>query len=283
MTLSATQKLEFKRNGFVTIRNAVDQDLCQKARQVVWDALPVNKDDPESWKGRNLGSDIPDIDSTDPFEEFARIAFPHAEALVGKGHLAPPDDPPVEVSHHAGTLVGADHDGMLSPHISYPREDEDSDWTERASENQNAHVDGYAPDDRFGENINYIPLTIGVAIYFDTVQPGGGGFTVWPGSHIRLAEYFESHTYNEYVKDQDVLSELELGVPFEISGESGDMVLWHHNLVHAAGPNISGHIRMASIGRFVIDDILNRMDEDFQEKGHGLGDLWKQYPTLQDT
>jgi hypothetical protein len=280
--LSESQKREFKRNGFVTIRGAVDPDLCQRARETVWEGLPVDRDDPESWKGMNQGSDIPDIASTDPFEEFARVVFPYAEALVGEGILAPPGEPPVEVSHHAGATVGGDHDGMISPHISYPREDEDSSWTERETQNQGAHVDGYAPDDRFGEDINYMPMTVGTAVYFDTVQPGGGGFTVWPGSHLVLSEYFEDHTYEEYVSEQDVLSELDLGAPFEISGQAGDLVLWHHNLVHAAGPNVSDRIRMASIGRFLIDDPIEEMGEEFMAEGDGLGDPWAQYPALRD-
>lgn len=283
MALSEGQKQEFKRNGFVTIRNAVDPVLCQRAREVVWEGLPVDRDDPESWKGRNQGSDIPDIASTEPFEELARVAFPYAESLVGEGELAAPAQPPVEVCHHAGATVGPDHEGMLSPHISYPRDDEDRSWVERETENQGAHVDGYAPDDRFGEDINYMPLTIGVAVYFDSVKPGGGGFTVWPGSHIALGKYFETHTYEEYIADQDVLTELDLGPPFEISGEPGDMVLWHHNLVHAAGPNLGDRIRMASIGRFLIDDPLEKMGDEFMSAGEGLGDLWAQYPALQES
>jgi ectoine hydroxylase-related dioxygenase (phytanoyl-CoA dioxygenase family) len=126
------------------------------------------------------------------------------------------------------------------------------------------------------------PTADGIAIYFDSVKPGGGGYTVWPGSHLALAEYFEEHTYEEYIADQDVLSELDLGPPFEISGEAGDLVLWHHNLVHAAGPNIGDRIRMASIGRFLIDDPLEKMGEEFMSEGDGLGDPWAQYPALQD-
>jgi hypothetical protein len=278
--ISNRERREFQENGFVTIRNAVDPILCEHARDAVWNELPVDRHDPASWRGRNDGSDIPDFVSTRPFEEIARVVFPYAEALVGRDALAPPGDPPLVAPHHTATAVGGDHDGMLSPHISYPRAEGDSEWTERATENQDAHVDGYAPDDPNGEDVNYLPLTIGATVYVDSVRPGGGGFTVWPGSHLRMSEYFESHTYEEYVAADNVLPKLELGPPNEISGEAGDLVLWHHNLVHAAGPNLSDRIRMAAIGRFVVKDIVERMDEGYLEEGDGLGDIWKQYPAI---
>lgn len=279
--ISDSQKQRFKRNGFIVVRDAVDDDTVESALETVWEGLPVDRDDPESWKGRNEGSDIPDVPTFESFERLAREVFPYAEALVGEGALAPPNDPPLEYSHHAGTLVGEDHDGMLSPHISYPREE--TDWLARETENQGYHVDGYAPDDRFGEDVNYLPLTIGTAVYFDDVVPGGGGFTVWPGSHLKTAEYFTSHSYPEYIENQEVHLDLDIGSPFEISGEAGDLVLWHHNLVHTAGPNVSDRIRMAAIGRFLHEDILGVMGEDFPETGEGLGEPWKQYPALQDT
>jgi len=37
---------------------------------------------------------------------------------------------------------------------------------------------------------------------------------------------------------------------------------------------------LAAIGRFVINDIVERMDEGYLEEGDGLGDPWKQYPAL---
>lgn len=279
--LSGSQRREFKRNGFVTIRDAVDNEITESALETVWEGLPVDRDDPESWKGRNRGSDIPDVPSFEPFERIAREVFPYAESLVGDGALAPPSEPPLENCHHAGTLVGEAHDGILSPHINYPREE--TDWQARATENQGSHVDGYAPTDRFGEDVNYLPLTIGAAVYFDEVKPGGGGFTVWPGSHLKTAEYFSSHTYAEYIEEQDVLDDLDLGPPFEIAGESGDLTLWHHNLVHTAGPNLGERIRMAAIGRYIHADILEVMGEDFPNTGDGLGDPWSQYPELQES
>lgn len=278
--LSTDKKWQFKRTGFIVIRNAIDDETTASALETVWSGLPVDRDDPGSWKGQNQGSDIEGLESNEPFEEIAKQAFAYADDLVGEGALALPDDPPVEYCHHAGTLVGEDHEGILSPHISYP--DEDVDWTSRHLEDQGAHVDGYAPDDRFGEEINYLPMTVGAAVYFDEIVPGGGGFTVWPGSHLATAEYFEDHTYEEYIEDQDVLADLDLGPPVEIFGEAGDLVLWHHNMVHAAGPNLSDRIRMASIGRFLHGDILEIMGEDFLKTGAGLGDPWKQYPGLQD-
>lgn len=282
MTLSERQKRQFKRYGFLTLRNVVDQDVCRDAYEAAWEGMAVDRDDPESWKGMNQGSGIPDIVRFKPFEELAQIAFPYAEALVGEGVLAKPSEPPVEEAHHAGVLNGPDQDGMLSPHISYPREDEDSEWTARHTENQGSHVDGYASDDRFGEDINYLPLSVGVAVYFDKVIPGGGGFTVWPGSHLKVSEYFEDHSYNEFVAADGVLADLDIGAPFEVTGESGDLVLWHHNMVHAAGPNVSDRIRMAAIGRFVVDDIFDRMNEEFPDTVTALGDPWNQYPALQD-
>lgn len=279
--LSTQQRKQFKRQGFLVVRDAIDRDLCARALDTIWESVPEDRDDPDSWPGEELDSTgIEGLESAAPFEEIAREVFSYAEALVGKGLLAPPGEPPLDYCHHAGMLVPPeDHDGMLAPHISYPVEG--LDQTDRATTAQGGHVDGY--HGRFGpEELQYLPFTVAATVYVDEVSPCGGGFTVWPGSHEVFGDYFESNTYLDYIEADGVHEELDLGPPFEVTGSPGTLTLWHPNLVHAAGANLSRDVRMAAIGRFLRADIEEFDAEAILAEGVGLENVWSQFDALRD-
>ena len=75
----------------------------------------------------------------------------------------------------------------------------------------------------------------------------GGNFTVWPGSHIFFENHFKEHGHEilgEGMPKVDLPNE-----PVQITGEPGDAILAHHQIVHTAAPNTSSHIRYATIFR----------------------------------
>jgi len=292
--LSEREKLNFKRNGFLVIRDAFDRDLVDEAREVLWDAIPEDPDDPESWFARDgdhdeilhRGSSTQaggNLSTVEPFEELFRDVYPYAEELVGEDVLAAPDEQPAEYCLHGGHLMASredggsvvDHDGAVGPILQYPSDIRDDAHAEFDS-HEKWHVDGgtgpYVTDD----DVDYLPFTIAAAVYFDDVEPRGGGFTVWPRSHRRIPEFFSEHDYADYIAaDEDPLEDLDLDPGIEITGGPGTLVLWHHGIVHGASPNHSERIRMAGFQRIARKDIAE-LGED------GLSDPWLHYDAIRD-
>jgi hypothetical protein len=291
--LSERERLSFKRNGFLVIDEGIDPDLCREAREHLYDIIPEDSDDPTSWAERDgdhdeilhRGSDSDTAERFEKvgiFEQMFRDAYGYAEQLTGEGVLADPDEQPGEFCLHGGHLMASredgdsalSHDGAVGPILQYPS-DLDDDLDEPFDYTDGRHVDGgtgpYAPNDE----VEYLPFTIAMAVYFDDVEPRGGGFTVWPGSHRKTERYFEDHSYGDYLSNQGVLEDLDVGPGMEITGGPGTLVLWHHNIAHGAAPNHSERIRMAGFQRIAHKNI----DEIRQD---GLSDIWKMYPELRD-
>ena len=287
--LTPDQLRTFKRTGFLVFRDALDEETCERARELVWDAIPVEPDEPETWFDRghdeilNRTSDSDSrLSSVEPFERLFRDVYPYAEPLVGEGLLAAPDERPTEYCLHGGHLMASrddgsvlEHDGLLGPILQYP-ESYDEDDPDRFSRLDTRHVDGYVGEYADGTDVTYLPFTVGIAAYLDEVEPRGGGFTVWPGSHLKVKRYFREHSYQDYIDaGGSVLDDLDLGPPFEVTGGAGTLVLWHHNIVHGAGPNHSERIRMAAFQRIARKDVA--------EIGEGgLGDAWLQFDAIRD-
>jgi hypothetical protein len=293
-TLGVEQRRRFKRDGFLVLRDALEDDTVTRARDALWEAIPEDRDDPASWfardgdhdeilhrgSGSQSGENLPTVE---PFEQLFRDVYPYAEALVGPDRLADPGERPAEYCLHGGHLMSSrhggesvvEHDGAVGPILQYPSDLEDPleepfDYTEQR------HVDGGTGPYAEGTDVEYLPFTIAMAIYFDEVVPRGGGFTVWPGSHRKTAGYFQNHSYGEYMDDYpEVHSDLELGPAHEITGEAGTLVLWHHNIVHGAAPNHADRIRMAGFQRIARSDI-----GDIRQSA--LSDPWLQYDALRD-
>lgn len=104
-----------------------------------------------------------------------------------------------------------------------------------------------------------------MAAYYDDLPPGGGGFTVWPGSHVPIhEEQWRAFLDGERHTD-DHLTERRAGgytdpairraraetAPVETHGPAGTVVLWHTKILHMAGQNRSTDvIRQATIYAF---------------------------------
>lgn len=293
-TLGRAEKLSFKRNGFLVIRDAFDEELITRAREALWDAIPEERTDPASWFERegdhdeilHRGSDSTagaNLPTVEPFEEIFRGVYPYAEALVGEGLLAGPEQRPAEYCLHGGHLMASredgdpvvDHDGAVGPILQYPADIRD-DTQAAFDPHEMWHVDGGTGPYVTDETVSYLPFTIACAVYFDTVEPRGGGFTVWPRSHRRIPEYFAEHDYADYVAgDSDPLEELGLDPGIEITGGPGTLVLWHHGIVHGASPNHSERIRMAGFQRIARSDIADLGQS-------GLSDPWRHYDAIED-
>jgi ectoine hydroxylase-related dioxygenase (phytanoyl-CoA dioxygenase family) len=63
--------------------------------------------------------------------------------------------------------------------------------------------------------------------------------------------------------------------PVQITGQAGDVVLAHHQLVHTAAPNASPHIRYAAIFRM-------RHVECEQIGRDAYTDIWREWPGVRE-
>jgi hypothetical protein len=274
--LTGKQKRTFKRNGFLVIPDCVDITVCQKAVNVIWETVPEQANDPATWEGQDprylLGRPNGlELTTTQPFEKLLRAVYSYAEALVGKETLASPTWAPDIPCLHAGQTLGShewiqNHEGMVEPILRYPEANTTEAW-----EPNIPHIDG-APGG-LSDTANFLPFSIGLTVYLESVPPQGGGFTVWPGSHRTMTEFFESTSFGEYLEQPDQLADFNLGHPFEIAGEQGTVVLWHPALAHAGSKNHSQQVRMVALQRLIRDDV-----DEATEKV--LTDLWGHYDGL---
>lgn len=249
VTLDENQKAEFKRSGMLVLERAVPAEIVENARSEIESAIEVRTDDFEAMLQAENEINVWDrIEDERPFARICSGIFDYAEALVGEGTLQ-------NLSSRMQIAIRYPN-GRLRE--TYPRVEDELV----------GHLDGYnATYQRTGE---VQALTLGATVYFDDVYPRGGGFTVWPGSHHQVAEYFESNELDSL--DDGNFRQVE-GSPFEVTGPAGTLVLWHNKLVHCGGVNVSNDPRYAGFVRLARTDI-DSIKED------AASNLWKYWDGL---
>ena len=116
---------------------------------------------------------------------------------------------------------------------------------------------------------------IGIVCYVDRVEPDGGGFAVWPGSHRRLyytstSRYIKKPTpdFDQVVAGFDASWETS---SVQTYGDPGDLIFWHHRLAHMASPNYTAQIRKAVLTDFRFTDVERLAEEPPGE------DMWEDW------
>jgi hypothetical protein len=114
-------------------------------------------------------------------------------------------------------------------------------------------------------------LLVGIVLS-DVAAPGAGNLTVWPGSHRLYEAHFREHGPRSLLEGMPPVA---LPPPVEVTARAGDVVLCHYQLAHAAGANVSPHVRYAVYFRL-------------KSRGHDgrrwecLTDLWREWPGLRE-
>lgn len=233
--LTDDEVLQFKNDGYLVKRGVIDQGYCKTARERLWDGAPssMSEDDPESW----VGPFKPEEES-DEKQNF-RKGYRWQYRKVGKEDWMAEGLPRHPFVQGAVTqLLGKDRfqqpTGVRGIYCTLPYGD---------VERKPRHV-----------HIDQGPSTLGVVCYVDRVDPDGGGFTVWPGSHKRM--YYTSQSRHLW-QDTDAYSQVkkDLDETWETSsvqtdGNPGDIVFWHHRLAHMASHNYTRNIRKAVLTDF---------------------------------
>ncbi len=247
----------FQRNGFVIKRKVIDDKLLTKAHEVFWERAPsqLKRDDPASWQGP-FREEFHFSDGTDQIgdyrwnlrsiggDEWMMDLIPRntdlmgiAEQLLGQDRLEPPDK-------------------ARGIYTTLPRDD-DAELVE------SLHVDQHV-------------FHLGTVTYLNKVVTGGGGFRVWPASHLWFAETFKSRYSDRDTNPYTALvAFLETQPSLECTGDAGDVVFWHHRLAHMAGHNTSGNLRMAILYDFKLREFDYAREEPPQPS------IWRDWPGLE--
>jgi ectoine hydroxylase-related dioxygenase (phytanoyl-CoA dioxygenase family) len=102
------------------------------------------------------------------------------------------------------------------------------------------HIDGLTPPEPDGRPGTFT-LLVGIFLT-DQTRTDAGNLWVWPGTHRKVATYLRE-------RDPDVLIEcapyppVDLGVPRQVTGRAGDVLLAHYMLGHNMGGNTTGTTR----------------------------------------
>ncbi len=237
LELSAEEIHQFKTRGYLVKRGLMPAGDAKRAVDRCWELLPPRFDRhrPETWSGPVTDS----CDTRDLAERLGKLKFREClrgerwiydllvanravrrvvEQLLGPGQVAEP--------RYVRGFYPIFPDPSLKIRLPRP------------------HLDRHA-------------FQVGVVAYLERVDFGGGGFTVWPGSH-RLT-YHGFATREDDVRRRALRAKMDRAMrntaPVEIVGGVGTAVFWHHRLLHAAGRNRSRRVRQAMLGDFSRKDL----------------------------
>ena len=98
---------------------------------------------------------------------------------------------------------------------------------------------------RLGPHADSMAAELSAMVLVHEILPRSGGFTLWPGSHLRLHPHWDTvhggvisgDRREGFRKARDaVLRDI---TPVEFTGQAGDVVFWHPRTLHSAGVNYS--------------------------------------------
>jgi len=249
--LSEAQRAAFYRDGYLKIAQAIPPSAVERA------LTAINADlgrglDPARIQEFYARSFCPALRNApevlDLFEATPARTF--ADALVAPGGLRSPQMAQIALRFPSGSRATGGTPALAQPHVdgSYGR-------LNGVREGQVAHF----------------TLLCMIALS-DVDVDWAGNFTVWPGTHHLYEQYFRSHDVRDMINGTPRLEQLP--APLQTRVQTGDLILAHYQLGHAAAPNLSARVRYAVFFR------LYHRDHDADALDI-LADIWREYPALQ--
>jgi ectoine hydroxylase-related dioxygenase (phytanoyl-CoA dioxygenase family) len=131
------------------------------------------------------------------------------------------------------------------------------------------HIDGtYTPNNRVPKGaIGSFTALAGVFLT-DIPNQYWGNFTVWPGSHRILQDYFRKHGI-ESLRTRG-LPPIPLPEPVQLTAKAGDAIFCHYMTVHTVVANVSPYIRYAVFFRLAHVNHSTNRNKTFS-------DLWLEW------
>ncbi len=252
MQLTPEQIREFYDRGYVKIPGAISKAMVDTARQAVNHSIGTLGPNGEDMSKHRAAQFCRDLNGAPVIMDLfnASPVTSLAESLMGEGNLQKPIRG-AQVAPRFPTVIG-----NVPPE---PR----------------GHLDG------MGTGTNGMPkgvyrrgFTAFAVIYLaDVPEPYSGNFTVWPGSH-RFFENYLKREGLEILSNGTPRVDLPEG-PDMVTGNAGDLVIAHHQMIHTGGPNASPNIRYAAIARLRHIDCEKNGNDCFQ-------DIWREFPCVRE-
>lgn len=251
--LSPAQKARFKRDGWITLPGVVPPAVAGAAIREINNRLGSGEH-PDKDAYADKHDYLSEYVSTRAVLDLARGPVRAiAESLLGAGKVEPLSQ---------GQIV-----------LRFPSEADSVEYKRLV------HIDGlYSSKDglgtKSGKPLRY-SLCAGVFLS-DTPKPDMGNLTVYPGTHRLIAETIKTKGLGALKGDLE--ERLPLPPPVQVTGKTGDVVLFHFQLAHDKAPNHSPHIRRIAYFRFWhLDAWYDRTPEYLRR---ALIDPWLEWPGL---
>ena len=246
MSFTPSQIQDFKRDGFVHLPGAVPAELISHAVHIINYRLGqgVPSEELRTWQSRSF---FPDLQNqsviTDLFN--ASGLRGNLQQLMGENNVAPAQ------SAQLALRFPREPGAPIRP--PYP------------------HIDGvHTPNNGVPKGtIASFSALVGVFLS-DVAANDAGNFTVWPGSHLKMQDYFQQHG-TAIITDESRTPPIETGEPLQIKAKAGDAVLAHYQLLHGVAGNHAPWPRYATFFR------VKHPDHE-AHKLECLTDLWREWP-----
>ncbi len=255
--LTSDELYQFRDRGFLVLRRVLNPAGCARAVDRMWSCMPpgFRRDSPFSWRGlltdcegtlslRRRQGHFQVRDESWFGEEWQRllpanpIVFAVACELLGHGLVDPPER-------------------IRGLYPVFPT------WS----------LLGPRPQGHLDRGI----FQLGALAYLDDVKAGGGGLVVWPGSHKDFHMQFHRHVGDGPRPGIPAALQAWSALPgVEITGQAGDVIFYHHRLLHASGRNRRLSVRQAMLAEFALRGIRGTLEEPPPR------DLWWYWPGLRE-
>ena len=244
--LTRRQKLQFHEQGWIQIKGAVPSVMVEKARKAINHSVGNvgrGADNPERHRD---GQYCDELRNAPVIANLFRKTplLDAAESLMGKNSFNPPG---------AGQIALR----FPGPLQQDPRE-------------PNGHLDGLG-NGRNGQPKGHYRrgFTMFAVVYLsDVPEEFSGNYTVWPKSHAAYERFFKERGHEALKNGLPRIDLPERRVM--VTGEAGDAVLAHYQMLHSACPNASPNVRYAAIFRVRSKEIGDGYE--------GYTDIWREFP-----
>ena len=110
-------------------------------------------------------------------------------------------------------------------------------------------------------HIEVHPCQVVVMYYLNDVTTRNGGLLVWPGSHrdvyLSHAKRFDFCARAEFLRH---FERYTVKAPLEVTGSAGDVLIFHHRLLHSGSNNFGNTIRFGILNDFIPGDFETMRD-----------------------
>ena len=261
-TVSHEQIGFFKEHGFLILERLIDEDAINAAMSRIWDYVEVRipgasessvlrRDDPTTWRQPAFGKQPPQP-KTGYYQ--GRVPVEYFDRTIKLHDIGTEDFLLDLLPRHP--CVEAIAKRMLGPNLR------PSNVTRGVYALLPGPKGRSAKGSMLGPHTDQVCQQLNTCAYLNDVEPRGGGFTVYPGSHRIMFQAHETEANfspNAYFREhmRKVVNTIE---PYELCAPKGSVIFWHGRTVHSPGIHLGDNIRWALFGDYSLDHPV--LDDD---------------------